>query len=148
MLPDLNFPAFEFRIEKSGDKLMIFDHVRKKWVSLTPEEWVRQHMVRYLIDFKAYPRSLIRVESGLKYDKLSKRSDVLVYDQSGAPFLVVECKAPDAALDNKVIHQAAVYSKALKVKYVGISNGLRHYCWAVDHENETSSILSDFPDHP
>ena len=148
MLPDLNFPLFEFRFQKNGDKLMIFDYIRKKWVILTPEEWVRQHMVRYLIDYKGYPRSLIRVESGLKYDRLSKRSDLLVFDQSGSPFLVVECKAPDIALDTNVIRQASVYGKALKASHIGISNGLKHFCWAVHHESETTSLLSDFPAYP
>jgi type I site-specific restriction endonuclease len=145
MFKDLNFPSFEFRIEKAGDKFVIFDVLRKKSVTLTPEEWVRQHMIRYLIDFKRYPKAMIRVESSLKYDKMEKRSDILVYDHQGDPFMVIECKSPEVKLDDKVLHQVAAYSKSLKVKYLGVSNGMKHYCWAIDHEYQTTRNLEDFP---
>ena len=108
----LNFPSFEFRIEKIGNKLMIFDVLRKKSVRLTPEEWVRQHLIRYLIDVRHYPKSMIKVESGLKYNTLLKRSDVLIFDQTGNPFMVIECKSPETILDDKVIHQVAAYSRS------------------------------------
>jgi hypothetical protein len=145
MFRDLNFPSFEFRIDRSGEKLLIFDVLRKKNVVLTPEEWVRQHMVRYLIEYRGYPRSLIRIEAGLKYDKLGKRSDILVYDQQGRPFMVIECKSPDVKLDDNVLHQVAAYSKSLETKYIGVSNGLKHYCWTVDIAHQRTSALKDFP---
>lgn len=143
----LNFPPFEFRIERLDDKLMIFDVLRKKRVRLTPEEWVRQHLIRYLIDFKQYPKSMIKVESGLRYNKLLKRSDILVFSQDGSPFMVIECKSPHSKLDEKVIHQVAAYSKSLKVKYIGVSNGLKHYCWEIDSERQSTLNLNDFPEY-
>jgi hypothetical protein len=147
MIQKLNFPSFEFRIEKVNDKLVIFDILRKKSVALTPEEWVRQHMVRYLIEVKGYPKSMINIESGLKYDKLRKRADILVYDNQACPFLVVECKSPQIRLDNSVLHQVAAYSKSLKAKYIGVSNGLNHYCWSIDQVDQTTQNLDDFPDY-
>ena len=143
----LNFPSFEFRIERLDDKLMIFDVLRKKSVRLTPEEWVRQHLIRYLIDFRKYPKSMIKVESGLKYNRLLKRSDILVFSQDGNPFMVIECKSPETKLDEKVIHQVAVYSRSLKVKYIGISNGLKHFCWEIDQDNHSARGLDDFPEY-
>jgi type I site-specific restriction endonuclease len=143
----LSFPSFEFQIEKINDKLMIFDVLRKKSVRLTPEEWVRQHLIRYLIEYRNYPRSMIKVESGLKYNKLLKRSDILVFDQDGNPFMVIECKSPDTKLDDKVIHQVAAYSRSLQVKYIGISNGLKHYCWEINQDKQSSRSLGDFPEY-
>ncbi|MGD9328433.1 MAG: type I restriction enzyme HsdR N-terminal domain-containing protein [Cyclobacteriaceae bacterium] len=143
----LSFPSFEFRIEKINDKLMIFDVLRKKSVRLTPEEWVRQHLIRYLIEYRQYPKSMIRVESGLKYDKLLKRSDILVFGQDGNPWMVIECKSPDTKLDDKVIHQVAAYSRSLQVKYIGISNGLKHYCWEIDQDKQSTRSLGDFPEY-
>ncbi len=143
----LSFPSFEFRIEKINDKLMIFDVLRKKSVRLTPEEWVRQHLIRYLIDFRKYPKSMIKVESGLKYNKLVKRSDILVFGQDGTPFMVIECKSPESKLDDKVMHQVAVYSRSLRVKYIGISNGLKHYCWEIDQDSQSTRSLDDFPEY-
>ena len=143
----LSFPSFEFRIEKINDKLMIFDVLRKKSVRLTPEEWVRQHLIRYLIEYRQYPKSMIRVESGLKYDKLLKRSDILVFGQDGNPWMVIECKSPDSKLDDKVIHQVAAYSRSLQVKFIGISNGLKHYCWEIDQDKQSTRSLGDFPEY-
>ena len=143
----LNFPSFEFRIERIGGKLMIFDVLRKKMVVLTPEEWVRQHVLRYMIDIRKYPRSMIRVETGLRYNTLLKRTDILVYDQEGNPFLVIECKSPDSKLDDKVLHQVAAYSRSLGVRYIGISNGMKHYFWSVDQEGRETSPLNDFPEY-
>jgi hypothetical protein len=126
---------------------MIFDVLRKKSVRLTPEEWVRQHLIRYLIEYRQYPKSMIRVESGLKYDKLLKRSDILVFGQDGNPWMVIECKSPDSKLDDKVIHQVAAYSRSLQVKYIGISNGLKHYCWEIDQDKQSTQSLGDFPEY-
>jgi type I site-specific restriction endonuclease len=126
---------------------MIFDVLRKKSVRLTPEEWVRQHLIRYLIEYRQYPKSMIRVESGLKYDKLLKRSDILVFGQDGNPWMVIECKSPDSKLDDKVIHQVAAYSRSLQVKFIGISNGLKHYCWEIDQGKQSTQSLGDFPEY-
>jgi type I site-specific restriction endonuclease len=143
----LNFPSFEFRIEKIENKLMIFDVLRKKSVRLTPEEWVRQHLIRYLIEIRHYPKSMIKVESGLKYNTLLKRSDVLIFDQAGSPFMVIECKSPETKLDDNVVHQVAAYSRSLQVRYIGISNGLNHFCWEIDQKNRSTVSLDDFPEY-
>jgi len=143
----LNFPSFEFRIERISGKLMIFDILRKKMVVLTPEEWVRQHVLRYMIEIRKYPRAMIKVETGLRYNTMLKRSDILVYDQEGNPFLVIECKSPDSKLDDKVLHQVAAYSHSLAVRYIGISNGLKHYFWSVDQEGRETFPLNDFPEY-
>lgn len=116
-------------------------------VVLTPEEWVRQHVLRYLIEIRKYPRTMIKVESGLRYNTMLKRTDILVYDQKGNPFLVIECKSPDSKLDDKVLHQVAAYSRSLAVRYIGISNGLKHYFWSVDQEGRETLPLSDFPEY-
>src|SRR5690606_27113443 len=91
---DLNLPSFEYRIKKTEEKTFIFDEIRKKFVVLTPEEWVRQHFVHYMIGHLRYPRALINVETGLAYNQLRKRSDIVLYDRTGKPWMIVECKAP------------------------------------------------------
>lgn len=147
MLKKLNFPSFEFQIKTVEDKLMIFDGLRKKFVRLTSEEWVRQHMLLYLLECKKYPRSLIKVESGLKYNKLNKRSDILTYDNKGHPFLVIECKSPEISLDEKVLHQVSIYAKSLKVKFIGVTNGLDHFFWEVNKDTGITNALRDFPEY-
>jgi len=100
--------------------------IRKKFVVLTPEEWVRQHVVNYITSHLNYPRALVRIEGGLSYNQLAKRSDIVVYDRGGAPWMVVECKAPTLKLSAQVIHQAAAYNHTLRAKYVVVSNGVAH----------------------
>lgn len=147
MLKKLNFPVFDFQIKTVEGKLMIFDGLRKKFVRLTSEEWVRQHMLLFLLQNKKYPRALIKVESGLKYNKLNKRSDILTYDNAGQPFLVIECKSPDISLDENVMYQVSAYAKSLDVKYIGVTNGLDHYFWEVEKSSGNTVALSDFPEY-
>nr|WP_041779312.1 type I restriction enzyme HsdR N-terminal domain-containing protein [Belliella baltica] len=123
----LNFPKFDFRIqEEKNGKLSIFDALRKKYLILTPEEWVRQHLIQVLIQKYNYPKSLFALEKGLKYNQLQKRFDVLVHDRNGAPFLLIECKSPDVKLTQKTIEQVCVYNKTIKSPYLGVSNGKQH----------------------
>ena len=143
----LNFPEYEFRIVSQDDKLMIFDQLRKKFVRLTPEEWVRQHMITYLIEQRNIPGSLIRVERGLKYDRLNKRTDILVYGRNGKPYLIVECKAPSIKVDKEVVFQAGIYGKSVRADYLGITNGINHFFWKMDYEKGTIEQLSDFPEY-
>ncbi len=124
----LSFPKFEFKIQEEEDdgKLIIFDSLRKKFLVLTPEEWVRQHIIQVLIQNYDYPRSLFAMEKGVKYNTMSKRFDVLVYDREGNPFLLIECKAPDIKLSQKTVEQVCIYNKTIQAPYLGITNGKQH----------------------
>ena len=143
----LNFPEYEFRIESQDDKVMIFDQLRKKFVRLTAEEWVRQHMISYLIEARKIPGSLIRVEGGFKYDKMSKRTDILVYGRDGEPFLIIECKSPSVKIDEKVLFQAGIYGKSLRADYLGITNGINHFFCKMNYDKGTIEQLTDFPEY-
>jgi type I site-specific restriction endonuclease len=145
MYTELNFPDYPFKIQRIGNKNKIFDQLRKKYVTLTEEEWVRQHMISYMIREQKIPSGLIRIESGLKYEKLKKRTDILVYGRSGLPSLVIECKSPRIKLDGDVLFQAGIYARSLQVSYIGITNGLQHFFWHVDLEQGSTEILSEFP---
>lgn len=142
----LNLPTYSYELRETEDRPQIFDPIRKKFVALTPEEWVRQHMINYLISVLGYPRSLIKVESSLKYNNLSKRSDIMVYDRSGAPFIIIECKAPAISLGPEVFEQASVYNKAKQAKYISVTNGLKHYCCEIDHQQGSYRFLSGLPE--
>ena len=144
-MEQLNLPAFDFRLKHEGKKTQIFDSVRKKFVTLTPEEWVRQHFIRYLISEKKVPASLIAVEMGLKYIELKKRSDIVIYNKEGNPILMVECKAPDVKITQDVFDQIARYNMALKVKYLALTNGISHYYCLIDHAASSYSFLEELP---
>ncbi|MCK6649416.1 MAG: type I restriction enzyme HsdR N-terminal domain-containing protein [Bacteroidia bacterium] len=141
----LNLPGYSFKLKESSGKVQILDELRKKYVVLTPEEWVRQHIVRYLIQEKKYPASLIAIEIGLKYNQLQKRADVLVYDRQGAPFLLVECKAPEIKITQDVFHQIAVYNMTFKVRYLLVTNGMDHFICEMDYTNNSYQFLKEIP---
>jgi hypothetical protein len=141
----LNLPDYKYQVKKAEGKVWIFDIIRKKFVILTSEEWVRQHFLNYLIEEMKYPRSLLRIESGLTYNGLQKRSDILVYNREGNPWMIVECKAPDQKLTQHAIKQVAVYNTTLKTKYVTVTNGLQHYCYEVDWLESKTSFLQAIP---
>lgn len=140
--PDLKLPAIEPRLATEEDNTFIFDPVRKKFVLLTKEEWVRQHFVGLLINHLFYPRSLLKVESGLYYGQKQKRSDILVYNQAAKPHLLVECKAWNQKIRRNVVEQASVYNKTLQARYLAVSNGFSHFCWELkkDHYLPLSSL--------
>ena len=141
----LNLPPFDYKLKKADGKVWIFDGIRKKYIVLTPEEWVRQHFINYLItDFK-YPKSLLKVEGGLTYNTLSKRSDIIVFDREGKPWMIVECKSPTMKLSQDTLQQASVYNSTLRAKYVTVSNGLIHLCALTDWETATTRLLEDLP---
>src|SRR5262249_54832795 len=123
----------------------IFDIIRKKFVALTPEEWVRQHWLHYLIEEGKYPRSLIVPEMKIVLNDLSKRCDVVVHDRSGNPFLIVECKSPDVKISQKVFDQVARYNLTLKVKYLIVSNGTQHYGCKIDFEKMNYAFIENLP---
>lgn len=141
----LNLPPFEHKITKSGANYLIFDILRRKNIVLTPEEWVRQHFLHYLINDLQYPKSLISIERGTNYNKLQKRTDLCVYDNSGNPFLLVECKAAYVPITQDVVKQVSVYNQTLKAKFVVVTNGLAHYCWQVDFDTRQFQPLLEIP---
>jgi hypothetical protein len=145
----LNLPEYSFRIQKTEKGLQIFDSLRKKFVSLTPEEWVRQNFIQYLIEEKKYPASLIAIETGLKYNKLQKRSDIKVHDRRGNVWMIVECKKTEVKITQETFDQAAIYnmSHKTKTKYLAVTNGLTHYCCELDYEHEKYSFLKEFPEY-
>src|ERR1039457_6927984 len=124
----LSLPPYQFKLKEAGLRTQIFDVIRKKYVVLTPEEWVRQNFLQYLIQEKKFPALLISVEAGLKYNQLQKRMDVLVYDKHGNPYLMVECKAPEVKITQDVFDQIARYNLVFKVKYLVVTNGMHHFC--------------------
>ena len=144
MFQDLNLPAYNARIEKNGDEHRIFDSIRRKYILLTPEEWVRQHFINFMVIEKKYPAALMAVETGHKYNTLQNRSDILVYNKYGQPWMLVECKAPAVNLTEEVLHQALRYNLVLNVQYIVITNGLQHYCMK---QNDRSFVfVDDLPD--
>lgn len=142
---ELSLPPFEYKVKKQGGNVLIFDILRKKFVVLTPEEWVRQHLVHYLIDVKGYPPALIAVEREIELYGLPRRFDVVVFDRSGTPWLLVECKAPSVPLRRQVFDQAFRYNITLSAPYVAVTNGVTHFCGKIDTKRGFV-FLNDFPD--
>ena len=143
----LNLPPFNFAIKEFENGLHVYDTVRKKYIKLTPEEWVRQHFVHYLITEHRYPKSLFRLETGLRYNELLKRSDVLVYDRDGKPFVLAECKSAKTRLDEKVLRQAATYNYSLRPKFLIVTNGMEFLCTRLDSgQPEWLQSIPEFPE--
>lgn len=141
----LNLPAFEYKVKKQADKLYIYDTIRRKYLQLTPEEWVRQHFIHYLTDHLHYPRTLITTESGLKYNRLQRRTDIVVFNRQATPYMIVECKAPTVAINQQVFNQIAVYNKVLQAQLLVVSNGLQHYCCRFQPEDQSWVFLPQIP---
>ena len=143
----LDFPTYTFRFKNSENKPYIFDDIRKKFVVLQPEEWVRQHCVQYLINEKKYPKSLINVEKELKINKLKKRYDIVVFNSDGSIHLIVECKAPKITINQSTFDQIARYNLALNATYLMVTNGLNHYYCSIDFDEERYQFLKDIPSY-
>lgn len=141
----LNLPAIEAKIIKEEGRRKIFDPIRKKYVVLTPEEWVRQHFIQFISISLSYPKSLIKVESGLQVNSLNKRSDILVFDRNGKPWMLIECKAPNLKLNQNAFNQAAVYNMTVGAKYLAVTNGMMHFCMVSGSGGEKPVFLADFP---
>ncbi|MFT3737741.1 MAG: type I restriction enzyme HsdR N-terminal domain-containing protein [Breznakibacter sp.] len=141
----LNLPRFPFRTRTSAGKPQIFDDTRKKFVALTPEEWVRQHFVKFLQIGYKFPPSLMAIEMPVEINGLKQRADIVVYNRNGQPMVIVECKAPNVPVTNHIFDQAARYNLKLKVDYLMITNGLVHYCAKLDHQNGTYRLLNVLP---
>ncbi|MDB5148483.1 MAG: type restriction enzyme HsdR N-terminal protein [Mucilaginibacter sp.] len=147
MLQPLNLPPYPFKISDDNGTLTLFDEIRKKTIIITPEEWVRQHFVQYLIKQKNYPRSLIKLEGGLKLNTLQKRTDIVVFNPAGQRILMVECKAPSVTIDQKTFDQIARYNMVHKVSLLAVSNGLQHYYCTIDHEKCTYQFIEELPEY-
>ena len=143
--PDLNLPPYPFRLKREGGNLLIFDDLRKKFLHLTPEEWVRQHVVQFLIREKKFPRSLIKLEGGLKLNTLQKRTDIVVFDRSGQSLVIVECKAPHVRITQDVFDQIARYNMIHQAEWLMVSNGLEHYCCRIDFAQNSYSFVAGIP---
>ena len=144
MIP-LNLPSYDFKLSKAEGKILIFDILRKKHLVLTPEEWVRQHFVNYIINNLAYPKALIKVEGGLSYNQLPKRTDIVVFDRAGHPWMIIECKAPSVEINQSALQQASAYNASLRAKYLVVSNGIRHFYFETDWELSQVKQLEAMP---
>jgi len=144
-MQQLNFPSYNFRFKNSENKVSIFDAIRKKFIILTPEEWVRQHTVQFLVQDKNYPKSYLNVEKLIKVNDINKRYDIVIFKPNGEMFLLVECKAPEVKISQDTFDQMARYNLKLKAEYLMVSNGLNHYFCQMDFENECYIFLEDLP---
>lgn len=144
-MQNLNFPSYKFRLKNSENKTLIFDEIRKKFVVLLPEEWVRQHCIKFLIEEKKYPRSLINVEKTLQINGLNKRYDIVIFNSDGTIFLIVECKSFKVKINQQTFDQIARYNLALKSQYLMITNGNEHYYCNIDFQNKSYRFLKEIP---
>ncbi|WP_101689668.1 type I restriction enzyme HsdR N-terminal domain-containing protein [Dysgonomonas massiliensis] len=144
---ELNLPSFNPNIKKVNGRISIFDRLRRRFVALTPEEWVRQHFVNFLITERNYPESLIANEIQIDLNKQKKRCDSVVYGRDMKPLLILEYKAPEIKITQEVFNQIANYNIVLHVNYLIVSNGMEHYCCYVDYEKQSIKYLADIPSY-
>ena len=144
----LNLPEYEFNVKKNASgQPVIFDSLRKRFVALTPEEWVRQHFVSYLIAERHFPAALMANEVSLTQNGIRRRCDTLVADHQGAPLCIVEYKAPTVTITQTVFDQIVRYNMALRARLLIVSNGMSHYCCQIDYSNNTYAFLPHIPDY-
>lgn len=144
-LKQLNLPQYSFKINGKEDNEMILDPLRRKFVKLTPEEWVRQNFVQYLINEGKYPAGLLGIEVLFRLNKLKRRVDILVHNRLGEAIMIVECKSADVKIDEKVFEQIATYNMKFKVPYLVVTNGLHHYACKIDHQEMKFEYLLVIP---
>ena len=143
----LNLPTYEIKIAQKGNKQQIFDFLRRKYVALTPEEWVRQHFVHYLVEHKGYPAGLMGNEIELTIGEKRMRCDTVLYNKVAKPQMIIEYKSPKIKLQQKTFDQISAYNLLLKVDYLIVSNGMQHICCRMDYENQKYFFLEDIPDY-
>jgi hypothetical protein len=143
----LNLPPYPFKTRVHDDKTEIFDIVRKKYVVLTPEEWVRQHFLHFLMQEKKVPATLIAVEKTIMVNRLSKRTDIVVYDRFTKPLVLVECKSPIVPISQEVFDQVVRYNIAIHAGYIVVTNGMEHYCCKMDYHSQTYAFIKDIPEY-
>ncbi|WP_099599451.1 type I restriction enzyme HsdR N-terminal domain-containing protein [Reichenbachiella sp. 5M10] len=144
----LNLPSFDFNIRESSEGREIWDEFRKKYIQLTPEEWVRQNFLRFLVEELSYPKSLLKVEASLKYNRMSKRPDIIAYNGEGNAEMLVECKASYVKITEETFKQASVYNTVVKARYLVVTNGMQHFCCEQNFETGISSFLKQIPEYP
>ncbi|MDR0430689.1 MAG: type I restriction enzyme HsdR N-terminal domain-containing protein [Tannerellaceae bacterium] len=144
MLP-LNLPGFDAKVIRKDGKPVIFDPLRRKYVALTPEEWVRQHFINYLMTERKYPKDLLANEITINLNNTTKRCDTIVYNRFLNPVMVIEYKAPSVMVKKTVFDQIARYNISLRVPYLIVSNGLEHFCCKIDYENQVYDFLGQIP---
>lgn len=144
-MQNLNFPKYDFRYQKHQNKIRIYSPLRKKFIVLTPEEWVRQHCVCFLFKEKGISKSLMNEEKKVEINGMSKRYDIIVYEPHGSILLIVECKSPEVKINQDTFDQIARYNLSLNAKYLMLTNGLNHYFCQLDYENQTYIFLKEFP---
>ncbi|MBC6368819.1 type I restriction enzyme HsdR N-terminal domain-containing protein [Algoriphagus sp. AK58] len=147
-LPGLDLPHFEPNLRVADGKLMIFDPLRKKFVSLTPEEWVRQHWINFLVNHHQYPKGLFSLEKGLKYNQLQKRTDLVVFDRAGKPYLLIECKAPYVTMSEQTLSQAMAYNNVLNCPNLILSNGIKHFYMVYSFDEKKFIERKSLPESP
>jgi hypothetical protein len=143
----LNLPEYNIKLQRDNELIKIYDRLRKKYVALTPEEWVRQHFIEYLINDKHYPEGLMANEVGLTLNGTARRCDSIVANKSGAPIVIIEYKAPTVSITQAVFDQIVRYNMVLQARYLMVSNGMVHYCCAIDYENHSYKFLKEIPDY-
>ena len=144
-MKQLNLPDFEFKTRTENGQLQIFDLVRRRYVALTPEEWVRQHFIHYLTENKNVPISHITVEKSIRVSHLAKRADIVVFKGGLKPIVIVECKAPSVEINQEVFYQVLRYNMTLRVEYLVVTNGLRHIFCKVNYEDQNAIFIEDLP---
>jgi hypothetical protein len=143
----LNLPTYSFTVKSEGGRQYIFDNIRRKYVVLTPEEWVRQNFTRFLVSERSCPPSLIAIEKQFRVNRLSRRADILVYSRKARPVMIIECKAPQVHITQQVLDQLALYNLRFNVSYLVLTNGMVHYCCFLDAVEGRYRFVDDIPDY-
>jgi len=144
-MPQLNLPDVSLKIKLVAGTTQVFGQIRRKYLKLTPEEWVRQHFINYLNKEKNYPKGLMAVERMIKYNEMQTRADIILYSTNGTPNMIVECKAPDVKITQDTFNQIAKYNFELKVDFLVVTNGMQHFCCKVNYENNSTEFLKEIP---
>jgi type I site-specific restriction endonuclease len=141
----LNLPTYFFKIKEVAGKKYIFDEVRRRFVTMTPEEWVRQHMIKFLNLDRRYPISLFAIEKRHLHNRMARRCDFVVYDHEGNPLMIVECKAPTVEIGQQAFDQASRYNQAYKAPFLLITNGKKHFCCRINRIKQSFEFLQEIP---
>lgn len=141
----LNLPEFEPKIKQKDDNTYIFDPIRKKYLVLTPEEWVRQHVIAFLVHHKKYPQGLLAIEKSITFNNMTRRPDVSVFDKNAQALLIVECKAAHVNISQQVFDQIVRYNSVLHAKYLMVTNGLKHYVCQINFSNNSYQFIQEIP---
>lgn len=146
-MENFNLPVYDFKVKEQDGKRVVFDRIRKQYVRLTKEEWVRQSFIQYLVDEKNYPASLMCIEKTLRLNNTTKRADVVIYKPATTAKMIIECKSPEVKIKQETLDQAAGYNMALNVKYLLFTNGIDHFCLRLDYQQHAYDFLHQIPNY-